>query len=45
MFSLQETEKYIAAKYKVYSVKLSPVVKKHLKAAVPSAELVQSKGN
>jgi hypothetical protein len=42
--SLQAIKKYIAANYKVDSEKLSPFIKKYLKAAVVSGELVQTKG-
>jgi len=42
--SLQAIKKYIAANYKVDSEKLSPFIKKYLKAAVASGELVQTKG-
>jgi histone H1/5 len=37
-------KKYIAANYKVDSQKLSPFIKKYLKTAVASGELVQAKG-
>jgi hypothetical protein len=42
--SLQAIKKYIAANYKVDSEKLSPFIKKYLKFAVASGELVQTKG-
>jgi hypothetical protein len=42
--SLQAIKKYIAANYKVDSEKLAPFIKKYLKAAVASGELVQTKG-
>jgi hypothetical protein len=42
--SLQAIKKYIAANYKVDAEKLSPFIKKYLKAAVASGELVQTKG-
>jgi hypothetical protein len=42
--SLQAIKKYIAANYKVDSEKLSPFIKKYLKTAVASGELVQTKG-
>jgi hypothetical protein len=42
--SLQAIKKYIAAKYKVDSEKLSPFIKKYLKSAVTSGELVQTMG-
>jgi hypothetical protein len=42
--SLQAIKKYIAANYKVDSEKLSPFIKKYLKNAVASGELVQTKG-
>jgi 3-oxoacyl-ACP reductase-like protein len=42
--SLQAIKKYIAANYKVDSEKLSPFIKKYLKTAVTSGELVQAKG-
>lgn len=42
--SLQAIKKYIAANYKVDSEKLSPFIKKYLKSAVASGELVQTKG-
>jgi hypothetical protein len=42
--SLQAIKKYIATNYKVDSEKLSPFIKKYLKAAVASGELVQTKG-
>ena len=41
---MQAIKKYIAANYKVDSEKLSPFIKKYLKAAVISGELVQTKG-
>jgi hypothetical protein len=43
-YSLQAIKKYIAANYKVDSEKLSPFIKKYLKTAVASGELVQTKG-
>jgi 3-oxoacyl-ACP reductase-like protein len=42
--SLQAIKKYIAANYKVDSEKMSPFIKKYLKTAVASGELVQTKG-
>lgn len=42
--SLQAIKKYIAANYKVDPEKFSPFIKKYLKAAVQSGELVQTKG-
>ncbi|KDR09289.1 histone H1B-like [Zootermopsis nevadensis] len=42
--SLQAIKKYIAANYKVDCEKLAPFIKKYLKAAVASGELVQTKG-
>ncbi|KDR09288.1 histone H1-like [Zootermopsis nevadensis] len=42
--SLQAIKKYIAANYKVDSEKLAPFIKKYLKTAVASGELVQTKG-
>jgi hypothetical protein len=42
--SLQAIKKYIAANYKVDSEKLAPFIKKYLKTAVVSGELVQTKG-
>jgi linker histone H1 and H5 family. len=42
--SLQAIKKYIAVNYKVDSEKLSPFIKKYLKSAVASGELVQTKG-
>lgn len=42
--SLQAIKKYISANYKVDSEKLAPFIKKYLKAAVASGELVQTKG-
>jgi len=42
--SFQAIKKYIAANYKVDSEKLSPFIKKYLKTAVASGELVQTKG-
>ena len=42
--SLQAIKKCIAANYKVDSEKLSPFIKKYLKTAVASGELVQTKG-
>jgi hypothetical protein len=42
--SLQAIKKYITANYKVDSEKLSPFIKKYLKTAVASGELVQTKG-
>jgi len=42
--SLQAIKKHIAANYKVDSEKLSPFIKKYLKTAVASGELVQTKG-
>ena len=42
--SLQAIKKYIAANYKVDAEKLSPFIKKYLKTAVASGELVQTKG-
>jgi hypothetical protein len=45
MSSLQDTEKYIAAKHQVNSEKLSPVIKKNLKTGVALDQLVLSKDN
>lgn len=42
--SLQAIKKYIAANYKVDPEKFAPFIKKYLKAAVASGELVQTKG-
>lgn len=42
--SLQAIKKYISANYKVDAEKLSPFIKKYLKAAVASGGLVQTKG-
>lgn len=42
--SLQAIKKYISSNYKVDSEKLAPFIKKYLKAAVASGELVQTKG-
>jgi histone H1/5 len=42
--SLQAIKKYITANYKVDAEKLSPFIKKYLKTAVASGELVQTKG-
>ena len=42
--SIQAIKKYIAANYKVDPEKLSPFIKKYLKSAVASGELVQTKG-
>jgi histone H1/5 len=42
--SLQAIKKYITANYKVDAEKLSPFIKKYLKSAVASGELVQTKG-
>jgi hypothetical protein len=42
--SVQAIKKYIAANYKVDSEKLAPFIKKYLKGAVASGELVQTKG-
>jgi hypothetical protein len=42
--SLQAIKKHIAANYKVDSEKLSPFIKKYLKNAVASGELLQTKG-
>ena len=43
-WSLQAIKKYIAANYKVDTEKFTPFIKKYLKAAVASGELVQTKG-
>lgn len=42
--SLQAIKKYVAANYKVDAEKLAPFIKKYLKSAVQSGELVQTKG-
>lgn len=42
--SLQAIKKYVSANYKVDAEKLSPFIKKYLKAAVASGGLVQTKG-
>jgi hypothetical protein len=42
--SLQAIKKYVTANYKVDSEKMSPFIKKYLKTAVTSGELVQTKG-
>lgn len=42
--SLQAVKKYIAANYKIDAEKLSPFIKKYLKAAVVSGSLIQTKG-
>jgi hypothetical protein len=42
--SLQAIKMYITANYKVDAEKLSPFIKKYLKTAVASGELVQTKG-
>ncbi|KAJ9587496.1 hypothetical protein L9F63_028251, partial [Diploptera punctata] len=42
--SLQAIKKYIAANYKVDPEKFAPFIKKYLKAAVASGELLQTKG-
>ena len=42
--SLQAIKKYIAANYKVDAERLSPFIKKYLKTAVTSGELVQTEG-
>jgi len=42
--SIQAIKKYIAANYKVDPEKLSPFIKKYLKSAIASGELVQTKG-
>lgn len=42
--SLQAIKKYLAANYKVDAEKLSPFIKKYLKASVASGALVQTKG-
>lgn len=42
--SLQAIKKYVAANYKVDAEKMSPFIKKYLKAAVASGALVQTKG-
>lgn len=42
--SLQAIKKYVAANYKVDAEKLSPFIKKYLKAAVVSGNLIQTKG-
>ena len=42
--SLQAIKKYISANYKVDAEKLSPFIKKYLKAAVISGTLMQTKG-
>lgn len=42
--SLQAIKKYIAANYKVDSEKHAPFIKKYLKAAVATGDLVQTKG-
>lgn len=42
--SLQAIKKYISANYKVDAEKLSPFIKKYLKAAVTSGTLIQPKG-
>ncbi|KAK9675123.1 linker histone H1 and H5 family [Popillia japonica] len=41
--SLQAIKKYVAANYKVDAEKMSPFIKKYLKAAVASGALVQTK--
>jgi hypothetical protein len=43
--SLRAIKKYAAANYEVDSEKISPSVKKYLKAAVATGEVVQTKGN
>ena len=42
--SLQAIKKYISATYKVDAEKMAPFIKKYLKGAVASGELVQTKG-
>lgn len=42
--SLQAIKKYIAVNYKVDPEKFAPFIKKYLKSAVASGELVQTKG-
>jgi hypothetical protein len=42
--SLQAIRKYIATNYKIDPEKLSPFIKRYLKTAVASGELVQTKG-
>ena len=42
--SLQAIKKYVSSNYKVDAEKLAPFIKKYLKAAVASGELVQTKG-
>jgi len=42
--SLQAIKKYISATYKIDADKLSPFIKKYLKGAVTSGQLVQTKG-
>lgn len=42
--SLQAIKKYVSANYKVDAEKLSPFIKKYLKAGVASGGLVQTKG-
>lgn len=42
--SLQAIKKYISATYKIDAEKLAPFIRKHLKKAVASGELVQTKG-
>ena len=42
--SLQAIKKYVAANYKVDAEKMSPFIRKYLKAAVASGALVQTKG-
>lgn len=42
--SLQAIKKYITANYKVDSEKHAPFIKKYLKSAVVTGELVQTKG-
>ena len=43
--SLQAIKKYIAANYKVDSEKHAPFIKKYLKTAVSTGDLVQTKGD
>ncbi len=42
--SLQAIKKYITSNYKIDAEKLSPFIKKYLKSAVTSGQLIQTKG-
>lgn len=42
--SLQAIKKYLTSNYKIDAVKLAPYIKKYLKGAVISGQLIQTKG-